>query len=264
MIRILKVELTKVVNYPTFWVIFGIHLLLLIPAVFAFESFVQSVAGGTGPDGVAIQTATPGVSIFNFPGAWHNLAYLASWFQFILVILFVILVTNEYTYKTLRQNIIDGLSAVEIIAAKEVLILFLTAVSTLMLFALTAALGKPAEGVGMFDGVVAVPAYFMSLFLFLHLAYFLSSWLKKTGLVIGMLIIYWIVEGIAGFWLPDSVSQLLPMNVRVNMLPNPLSEMMGLEAVANVSLLNGGLCLAYAALFLGGNYWLLKHGHAAK
>ena len=56
--------------------------------------------------------------IFNFPYIWHFNTYVASLFKLFLAVVIVSMMANEYTYGTLKQNLIDGLSKKEFILSK--------------------------------------------------------------------------------------------------------------------------------------------------
>ena len=264
MIRLLKIELNKVLYYKIFWVIFGLYLILLAPTAYAFESILKSVTTGDGSGSTPARIILQNYSIFNFPSIWHNISYLFGWFQLFLAIIIVSLVTNEYNFKTLSQNIADGMSKWEIIWAKELVILVLSIISVCMLILLTIMLGKKIEGTNIFEGTNVVFAYFITLVLFLNFAYFVSSWLKKSGFAIGVILLYGIVEKIVSLKLPESVSQLLPMNLINNIIPNPFGAFLGKNVSCDLSFLNISMCVFYITLFICTNYWMLVRGHAGK
>lgn len=264
MIRLIKIELHKALYNRTFWILLGLHFLLLVPAIFAVDNLLEKISFGEGTGDMIKDVVLQGFSVFNYPNIWHNVSYLFFFFQFLLAIIVVSLVSNEYTLKTLRQNIIDGMSKWEIIWAKELMIVLLGLVSVAVLFVLVLILGKSVEGVGIMDGTCFVVAYFVTLMVYLNFAYFLTSWLKKSGLVIGILFLYSLIEAILSARLPDEVAQFLPMNVMRSMIPNPFGELLGQNAACNLSLFSIGLCVFYTAIFIGLNYWMLKRGHAAK
>jgi len=56
--------------------------------------------------------------IFNFPYIWHFNTFVAAVFKLFLAIVIVSMMSNEYTNKTIKQNLIDGLSKKEFIASK--------------------------------------------------------------------------------------------------------------------------------------------------
>src|SRR5690606_32207749 len=46
--------------------------------------------------------------IFNFPYIWHFNTYVAGGLKLFLAIVIVSMMANEYSYGTLKQNLIDG------------------------------------------------------------------------------------------------------------------------------------------------------------
>lgn len=266
MVRLLKIEFHKIFYSRTFWIIMGLYLVLLTMIAIEFENILKTVSVSNGKQQPSVASLMlQGYSVFNFPGVWHNLAYLASWFRLLLAVLVVILVTNEYNYKTLRQNIIDGMSKWEIIWAKELVILVLSLLSVILLVLLTLVLGNAQDSVSILSGSSIVVTYFFSLLLYLNFAYLLSSWLKKSGFVLGILFLYTLViENLVSFKLPDNIAGFLPMNLIDNMIPNPLGKLIGQNIDSDFSMLNVGVCVLYVVLFMALNYWMLKKGHAAK
>jgi ABC-type transport system involved in multi-copper enzyme maturation permease subunit len=68
--------------------------------------------------------------IFNFPYIWHFNAYIGAWFKIFLAVVIVSMTANEYSNKTIKQNLIDGLSKREFLHSKWVMLFSLAAVST--------------------------------------------------------------------------------------------------------------------------------------
>ena len=72
--------------------------------------------------------------IFNFPYIWHFNAYIGAWFKIFLAVVIVSMTANEYSNKTIKQNLIDGLSKREFLHSKWVMLFSFAAVSTLFIF----------------------------------------------------------------------------------------------------------------------------------
>jgi ABC-type transport system involved in multi-copper enzyme maturation permease subunit len=245
----------------------GLYIVLFAPVAFGFDNILKTFAAANAKrqqSGMA-DLIQQGYSVFNFPGIWHNMAYLASWFKLLLALILITVVTNEYSYKTLRQNIIDGMSKWEIIWAKELVILVLSIIAVILLVIITIVFGNSQKDVSVFKGSSILVVYFFTLILYFNLAYFLSSWLKKSGFVFGILLLYTIViENIVAARLSADISRFLPMHLISNMLPNPMSKLVGQNAVSDFSILNIGICAFYIALFIVLNFQFLKKGHAGK
>ena len=79
--------------------------------------------------------------IFNFPYIWHFNSFMAAIFKFFLLLVIVSMMANEYSYKTLKQNLIDGLSKKEFILSKFYTVIAFSAISTLFVFGVSLVLG---------------------------------------------------------------------------------------------------------------------------
>ncbi len=234
MLRLIKIEFQKIIFNPTIQIILGLYVLLLIPTAFGIENILGGIITS---DNVTIgpkkgsPTPTEGMdmksflldqlNLFSFPEAWHYIAFLVSLFKLILAVVIIIIVTNEFTYRTMRQNIIDGMSKWEAILSKEVFILVLSLFSTVFLVILTLLVGSNPGNVSTFDGFGFVTAYFLEVFLYLNFAYLISMLVKKAGLSIVFLLLYgFIIEKIIIFVIsypfPEmaaSISSVLPFGV---------------------------------------------------
>src|SRR5690606_27812985 len=125
MLRLLNIELfklkhnrsVKVISIIYFLLILSISLIASIEIPFAQANFKFADLG-----------------IFNFPFIWHFNTYVAATLKILLAIVIVSLVSNEYSYRTLKQNLIDGLSKKEFIASKFMTILLFSVISTILVF----------------------------------------------------------------------------------------------------------------------------------
>src|SRR5690606_33321147 len=107
-----------------------LHLILCAMIILGLENFLGSIEmNGNKMSESDLQE----VGLFAFPDVWHNITYVAGFLKFILALIIIIDVTNDYTFRTNRQHIIDGLSYVEYTATKVILIFWLAIVSTLLI-----------------------------------------------------------------------------------------------------------------------------------
>ena len=81
------------------------------------------------------------IGIFNFPFIWHFNTYIAAILKFFLAIVIVSMMANEYTYGTLKQNLIDGLSKKEFILSKFLVVVSFAMATTLFIFIMSLILG---------------------------------------------------------------------------------------------------------------------------
>ena len=81
------------------------------------------------------------LGIFNFPIVWHLTTFFASQFKFFFAIVVVSMIGNEYSNRTLKQNLIDGLSKKEFILSKFYTIVFFSFISTVLILLITLSIG---------------------------------------------------------------------------------------------------------------------------
>jgi len=194
MIRLLKIELKKIIPNSTFWVLLGLYFFFLAIVILSINGIVSNMT----INGVRLESPP---SIYEFPKIWHNLTFIASYFKIFLAIIIIILVTNEFSFNTVRLSIINGLSREDFIWSKLLLILLLSIGTTIFLFILCILLGlfnsPSSELYLVFSKIEYIGGYFVQVFTFLVVAFFIGFWLKKSGLAIGLLLLYrFIVEPI--------------------------------------------------------------------
>ncbi|AIZ63857.1 hypothetical protein PK28_09425 [Hymenobacter sp. DG25B] len=248
-----RAELRKILPYRTVWLILLLFALLL-------TGFV-AMSGGTVINGKPI-----GNSLYAFPELWSRLSYVASYFNLLLGILLIILITDEFQFRTFRQQVIDGLSRAELVQAKlgvaGVLVLYasLVVVSVGLYFGLTRG-PQPAPGAITAD-VGAVGLYAVQALGYLSLAALLAFLVRKSGpAIISFLVYMWIAEPLVRWQLPDALDRYFPAKLLGSLTPTP-----GQELLNTVTGPTGALtptqalpfALAYIALFWGLSYLLLR------
>ena len=122
--------------------------------------------------------------IFNFPYIWHFNTFVAAWFKLFLAIVIVSMIANEYSNKTIKQNLIDGLSKKEFLLSKFLVILFLSLVSTLYIFVISLALGLTFSNYTelgiVFSEMEYLLAFFIKLIGFFSFCFFLGVLIKRS------------------------------------------------------------------------------------
>ena len=122
MLRLLQIEFIKLWNNNASKVlIISYFVLILCMALLAAIKF------DIGP----IQFHVAEQGIFNFPYIWHLNTWIASGLKLFFAIVIVSMMANEYSNKTLKQNLIDGLSKKEFIASKFLTVFAFSVISTL-------------------------------------------------------------------------------------------------------------------------------------
>ena len=136
---------------------------------------------------------------FSFPYVWSTVPYIAGILIFMPAILIITLFTNEYSFRTHRQNIIDGWSRSRFIYIKlfEIFLLnlFVTVivVLTCLYFGfITRTLRDNRRPVGNSIGLSCI---FLWKCLIIHLiAVLFAMLIRRAGLAMGIFFLYMIVE----------------------------------------------------------------------
>jgi len=265
--RILKIELRKILHNRVFWFTAIGYIITLVLILLGMRHqiirFNESISEGS--KGAPLPLLP--TEIYSFPHVWHNLAYIASYLIIFLAVIMVIMVTNEFTYNTLRQNLINGLSRLELIISKfvDALMLSLMAVLLIFLFGLISGFitSSTYDFADIFSKMPYLGAYFLMVLGFLSFVMLLAFWIKKPALVIGLLLLYnFIAEPILSFWLDDSIGYYLPLKSFNFLVEKPdlaLFSFFGIKPMYNgISLLYVGISVFYIAAFFGLSYLIIK------
>lgn len=260
--KLLKIELKKQTNNKTFWILFILYCVIIVSVFVGTQEFINNVSSNKNNANIPI----PKISIYSFPNIWHNLGFIAGYLKILLAFIVVISITNEFSFKTIRQNIICGLNRWDFLFSKILFIILLSIIGTLLLFITGLILGlinTPQESYNLiFNDYQYILAYFLELFSYMIFALFVSFLIKKSGLALSLLLLYtMIVEPIICVKLPDSVAKFMPMNSINSLIQIPNSSLMklfGFEFQKNVSFLNISTVILYCVLFIWLTYYIMK------
>jgi|WetSurMetagenome_2_1015567.scaffolds.fasta_scaffold106925_2 ABC-2 type transport system permease protein len=260
--RLVKLEWLKIRSNATFWVLAGLHVGIVLLIVLSGNVFIRNISfNGDTLKNLVDQTNIP---IYQFPDIWHNLAYVAGYLKFILAIYVIISITNEVTYDTLRQNIMNGLSRMDFIISKLVLIFILATGSALFIFITGLTLGSLSTSHPAIHDMIRysgfIPAYFLQLIAYLIFALLIGLFIKRTGLAMGLLFLYTlIIEPVIALRINDDhIKGLLPMKSISNLIHMPFGKYLLREIQDYVAFREVIIVIAYCALFLYLIYLLLK------
>lgn len=274
MLRLLNIELHKLRYNRAAKVISIIYFVLI-----TFIALIASIEFNFG--GVHFRLADQG--IFNFPYIWHFNTYIAAILKLFLAIVIVSMVSNEYSYRTLKQNLIDGLSKKEFILSKFLTVLLFAAVSTVFIFIVSLILGllfSDYNELGIIlSGLQYIGAYFLKLIAFFSLCLFLGVLVKRSAFALGFLFVIqifeWLAYGLMKWQLfrdteiADNVSRIFPLNSMANLIKEPFSRLGVIQSAATqlgedfiktyeVGYLNVVIVLAWTFVFVYGSYAILR------
>lgn len=188
--------------------------------------------------------------IFNFPYIWHFNTYIAAILKFFLLLVIVSMMSNEYSYKTLKQNLIDGLSKKEFILSKFYTVIAFAAVSTVFVFVVSLVLGLVYSDYNELAIIVSDLEYLLAFFIklvgFFSFGLFLGILVKRSAFAIGAMFVWLIFENMFRgflFWqfnenehtsdTVDKFMQFLPLEAMTNLIKEPFSRLGAVRSAAN-------------------------------
>jgi len=236
--RLLKLEIQKNWTYPGFWVILGMHYFFLITVLFNLQDFAGSIDYSDNQYGDIDLSLVP---LLQFPDIWHNITYIAGFFKILLGIYVVIAITNEFQYNTIRLNLINGLTRIELTVSKLLLILIICFLSTLVIFGAGFIIGiSKSDGQitsVVFEKTIFLLGYFLELLLYLNFALLVGMLLKRTGIAIFAVLIYpLLIEPIIRWQFPDNIDQFFPIKAMDQLIVFPFPKYVGIEVLETVSI----------------------------
>lgn len=277
MIRLLKLEYLKNLNYKPFKIFallyFIVLIFLLLVGLMDFELFGQT-----------INLKEQGM--YDFPGVWNFTTYIVGLLKIFLGCIIVFSICQEFSNRMFKQNLIDGLSREEFIISKLLTILGFTTISTFLVFIVALLLGKTystAQGIDLvFKEVYFIFNYFLKLLTFFCFLMFLSILFRKSIFVFLTFFMFWFVEGILSgvekfvlirniadkekgktLFTQHYITDYLPLESMSRLIPSPLirtklAKLLGAEYKFIYPWESVIACLIWCSIFIFGSYWILK------
>lgn len=238
MLRLLDIELHKL-RYSRSAKILTLTYFILITFIALFASIEFDLGS------VHFRLADQG--IFNFPFIWHFNSYIGALLKLFLAIVIVSMMSNEYSNRTLKQNLIDGMSKKEFVLSKFYTILLFSLISTLFLFVVSLVLGYSfsdyTELSIVFSDMEYLLAYFVKITGFFAFCMFLGILIKRSAFALGFLFIWWILENIANgilSWriftesnMAEKIVQFFPLSSMSNLVIEPFSRLNVIQTAAS-------------------------------
>ena len=270
MIRLLQLELQKLLLNRTSKILIFISFILPLCVIVLsaikinFFGFFTLELGELG--------------IFNFPIVWHITTYFSALFKFFFAIVVVSMIGNEYSNKTLKQNLIDGLSKREFILSKFYTIVFFSIISTLIIFILSLVLGLVYSSYNeisiIFREIEFLPAYFLKLLGFFSFCLFLGVLAKRSAFALAFLfvdfILEWIVFGLivwkSNVEMATKIQNFFPLTAMSNLIKQPFQRVamskfpekndLGYDYAVHLD--SSIIVILWTAIFILSAYYLIK------
>ena len=266
MIKSLRTEWLKIKSYNAFIVISIFFAIGVFATNYIVYSFNKNFIGKSDVSGL-IESFIP----YSFEKTWQTTSYATGWILILPALLIIILVTNEFAYKTSRQNIIDGWSRNTFINVK-LFIAFAFALASAILVILTALGFGFASGTEFsLHSFSHVGYFFLKALSYNIIAVFIGVLVRRTGFAIGLYFIYMGAENLISQLLDvlsvkirtseninlGAIGDYLPMSSSDGLLSfpdNPLKSITASALPTNYYWVVLGFAIFYLILF----FWLSK------
>ena len=270
--RLLSIEFLKLKTNRTFKVFIILYFAIVLGL--ALLSYVKIEFGpfkfDMGSEGA-----------FTFPVTWQFITYIASYLKLFLDIILVTNIVNEYDFRTLKQNLIDGMSKQEFMLSKILTMTTLSLISTVLLFIAIVFLGVRFTDKLNFSVFLNesyyLPVYFLSMVSFLSIMMFISIIIRKSAFAFGLLFVWSIVESIIKTSLGSKLGKgafnlgnYLPIQAIGNLIHEPFTRLKTVRSITNMATQGTAqfdysvhfstvtICLFYTILFLYLSYFIIK------
>jgi ABC-2 type transport system permease protein len=223
MINNLKTEWLKIKNYKAFWIFLSLYLVSIIAINYiAYTIYQQTVKQ---EPMAAAMISDP----YAFPNVWQTVSYMGSWLLYFPGIIIILLTSNEFTFKTHRQNIIDGWSRKDFVHTKLLLVAILAIVVTIIT-AITAAVFGIASGESFStDGMVNIFYVLLQSLSYISLALLLAVLFRRSGVALIVFFLYGlifetIIYGLINRYIHEQAGYFLPLQGTDVLLPMPFGN----------------------------------------
>ena len=179
MLHLLQLEWKKLRYYRLFIVLVSLYLIGM-PAMYVA---VQNMPGF----GEMLPNGSK--SFFSFPHVWEYLGYQGSWMTFFCFgFLGVMLVTMEVSNKTMRQNVITGMSRERFFLGKVYIMLAISLFAALYYALMVMIFGCINTDYIMTsritDHLAFIPRYWLMTFSYMSFAFLLGMWIRRGGVAL--------------------------------------------------------------------------------
>lgn len=226
--HIARTEWLKIRNYRAFWWVFSITALTYPGVNYLFLYAYKDITTHESKTGEVLKALLG--NPFALPEGWRTMAFFSSFFVYIPAIVVIMLITNEYTYKTSRQNIIDGWSRRDFMTAKLIDVLLLSLIVTLLYTVVVVIIGLSnthRPDAPKWDLSYYAALFFLQTFSQLSIAFVVGMLVRKAFIALAIFTFYAIiVEPIAvnllKYKFNSEAGRFFPMEISDRLLTKPL------------------------------------------
>lgn len=260
--KLLSIEYAKLKKLNSLRIILLVYAIMIPLVMFMLSSFYYNV----------IHPLMPILAdIWGFPLVWNFATYSASFFNVLMGVTVVIVVCNEYSYRTMKQNVIDGLSKRDVIISKFLVVFALSTIVTLYTALVAFVFGGINSGFSNAgEDSYFIFIYYLQTLCYFSFAFFFAVLVKRTALSIIFFIVSFIVESIIGSVITATLSAKIylffPLNVFSTLTPSPIMTQLNALAAKQTGVVppsldlttNIAISVGYMLLFFVIAYQVLK------
>ena len=228
MFALLKIEWLKLKRYRAFWWMLAIVMLTYPGINLMMYTLYDTITSGKEMTNMLAKMLLG--NPYAFPESWHTVAYFSSYFVMLPSILVIMLIANEYQFRTHRQNVIDGWSRQQFITAKMMGVLTVSIIVTIVYTLVACAFGFASDKMYYYrwsEQLQYIPLFLLQSFAQLSIAFLLGFLIKRAFIALGIFVFsYLVIENIAASYFKyklhlDIVARLLPFKISDGMIIPP-------------------------------------------
>ncbi|MCB0706520.1 MAG: ABC transporter permease [Saprospiraceae bacterium] len=224
MLRLLNLEWQKQKKHRIFQVLIGMYALLLPTIILPIRGIPELPPPILTPD-----------TLFQFPTVFTFIGYAGNWLSFFFLGFFaVVLVTQEYSNKTLRQNIITGLSRTELFWSKANFLIVLSLAATIYYFIVCLIYGFIFSEAYYLSTITKnidyIPRYFLMCLGYSSFGFLMGLLIRRTGIALFLYLSYVMFIELILRWVvhlklfANKSMHFYPMNAIEDLAPVPFAE----------------------------------------
>lgn len=219
MLHLLKLEWMKVKNYRTFWIFIGLYVLGLFSINYIFYQFQLELKKELPLD----------LFPYAFPKIWQTIAWISSWLLYFPGMLMILVITNEHTYKTHRQNIVDGMTRQQFIYSKIQVAVALAIITTIICVINAIIFGRLHGSSPTWEGSRFIWYCFLQGLSYIFLAMIVAVLVRRGVLAMGIFFLYGLVfEQLLGLLMSEYVIKgswyYFPLQTTDVLIPVPFAN----------------------------------------
>lgn len=198
-----------------------------------------------------------GQETLKFPYVWQNVAFIGKFLNLGLGIVMILLIGNEFSFGTAKQNLIDGLSRTQLVISKYLLLLVIAFGATAFMFFVALIMGW-ANSVTSTSALIFMNSGFMLSYLLhaiglMSMAAFIAYLFRKTAIATMFFLAYAVfMEAILRMSIDADFTRYFPSKTLSNLISTPYADLVsGMDLQLQSEAWNEYMLIAvlYAHLF---------------